>query len=374
MTARVEKQPFIDADIHVLEQLDMWERLPRAFRERVDIQLIADDPYYRDKLFDVYLDGHPIPTWKGDRKERLNKIIPRLKEKLKPGAGFDPAQCLRDFDVEGLDAAAIYPTWCLMAPWIPALGSAFAGAIARAYNDWIHDFCSIDRRRMRPVAVISLTDIDEAIREVERNAARNFVGVFVRPNPIYGRTLGHPDYTRLYEVLEKLEMPLGIHEGTHSYLPTAGLDRTTTQGGHHIVSHPFEQMLAFLSLYEARVFEKFPKMNTLFLECGTLWAPYWIERVQAEQGEYRVSGKMEPATEVFARQCFVTTEVDDHFLPTVVQLLGEESVMLSSDYPHDESRYPHSKRLFLEQKISEEVRRKVGHDNALRAYPRFESY
>ena len=371
-----ENQPkFLDGDSHIIEPLAMWERLPRKFRDRVNIQLTLDHPYYRDKMFELDLDGHPIPSWRGDRSDRLQRVIARWeKKKLPQGAGFEPAQMLLDLDTEGIDAVAVYPTWCLMAPWIPKLGADFAGAVAAAYNDYVHDFCAVDRRRLRPVVVVALHDVDAAIREIERNEKRGFVGVFVRPNPMFDRTLAHPDYWPIYQLLEKLDLPLGIHEGNHAYLPTAGLDRVTTQAGHHIVCHPLEQMLAFLSLHEACIFDRFPRLKVLFLECGTLWAPYWLERIDAERGQYRSRQQGRLAADIFREQCFITAEVDDRFLPTVVSLIGDENILLSTDYPHDESHYPDSHRLFMEQKITPESRTRIGRLNTLRAYPRFESY
>ena len=372
MTIADVRPRFIDADIHIFEQLDMWSRVPKQYQSRIEHRFISDDPYYRERMFDTYLDGNPIPTWMGqDRSQRVNRLVPRMRKKLSEGSGMEPLQMLKDLDIEGLDAAVIYPTYCLFAPWIPNLGAAFSAAIATAYNDWIYDFCASDRRRLRPVAVISMHDVPSALREIERCAARNFVGAFVRPNPIYARTLGSEDYFPIYQALEQARMTLGIHEGTFTMLPTAGVDRIRTQAGHHIICHPFEQMLAFLSLYEAQVFDKFPKLNFLFLECGTLWVPFWIERIDAERGEYRSDQSGRMPSEIFREQCFVTTEVDDRFLPTVLSLIGDDNVMMSTDYPHDESRYPNSAKLFLEQPISEVAREKVGRTNALRAYPRF---
>jgi predicted TIM-barrel fold metal-dependent hydrolase len=363
---------FIDGDIHIFEQLDMWQRIPKEFQSRIEHRFVVDDPYYRTRMFDTYLDGQPIPTWMGqERSQRLMRLVPRMRKKLAEGSGMEPERMLKDLDIENIDAAAVYPTYCLFAPWIPRLGAAFASAIASAYNDWIYDFCAIDRRRLRPVGVISVHDVSSAIREIERCAARNFVGVFMRPNPLYARTLGCEDYAPIYQALEQARLTLGVHEGTFSLLPTAGMDRVRTQGGHHIICHPLEQMLAFVSLYEAQMFEKFPKLNVLFLECGTLWVPYWMERIDAERGEYRSEQDGRLASQIFRDQCFVTTEVDDHFLPTVLKLIGDDNVMLSTDYPHDESRYPHSSKLFLEQPITDAQRDKVGRTNALRAYPRF---
>src|SRR6185295_15214165 len=146
--------------------------------------------------------------------------------------GMESKPYLEDMDIEGLDKVVIYPTWLLFGLWLPDLGPDFALALARAYNDYIHDFCAADRARLHPVACVTLTDIAGSIKEVERCAQRGFVGIFVRPNPIDGKTLGHPDRLPLWEACEALGMSVGIHEGTHSYLPTAGSDRTSTQAGH----------------------------------------------------------------------------------------------------------------------------------------------
>ena len=370
MTTAQDRPRFIDADIHIFEQLDMWERVPAPYQSRIEHRFVAEDPYYRTRMFETYLDGEPIPTWKGDRSQRLPRLIPRMRKKFVEGAGMDPQRMLADLDIEGIDVAVIYPTFCLFAPWIPALGAGFASAIATAYNDWIYDFCAADRRRLRPVAVLSVHDVPSALRELERCADRNFVGAFMRPNPLYSRTLGCEDYLPIYRALEQARMTLGIHEGTFGLLPTAGVDRVKGQAGHHIVCHPLEQMLAFLSLYEAEVFDKFPQLNVLFLEAGTLWVPYWIERIDAERREYRSTQGGRMASDIFRDRCFVTTEVDDHFLPTVLSLIGDDNVLLSTDYPHDESRFPDSNKLFLAQPISEASREKVGRTNALRAYPR----
>ncbi|CAN5687221.1 amidohydrolase family protein [soil metagenome] len=362
---------FIDGDVHIFEQLDMWERIPKQFQSRIEHRFVVDDPYYQKRMFDTYLDGEPIPTWFGhDRSQRLKRLVPRIRQKMSEGAGMEPGRMLKDLDIEGVDVSVIYPTYCLFAPWIPKIGAAFASAIATAYNDWIYDFCAADRRRLRPVAVISVHDVGMAIREIERCASRGFVGAFVRPNPLYNRTLGNEDYLPIYKALEDARMTLGIHEGTFGLLPTAGIDRVKSQAGHHIICHPLEQMLAFVSLYEAEVFEKFPKLNFLFLECGTLWVPFWLERCDAERGEYRSMQDGRLASQIWRDQCYVTTEVDDRFLPTVLQLMGDDNVMMSTDYPHDESRFPNSAKLFMEQPLSETQREKVGGTNALRAYPR----
>src|SRR5262249_60592425 len=70
-----------------------------------------------------------------------------------PGA-FDPAHRLRDMDLEGIDAAMIFPSL------VGALGGVrdghLAAAMARAYNRWILDYCATDPRRLLQVAAVPL--------------------------------------------------------------------------------------------------------------------------------------------------------------------------------------------------------------------------
>lgn len=369
-------EKWIDADAHVLESTDVWERLPKAQRSRITLTPMTDDPQLSRNSVgcDTAVDGTYVPLVMGDvpRSRRFEKLVPGFKSKYKPGAGTDPKQYLIDLDVEGLDRVVIYPTLFLWTTWMPKVDAQMSADMARAYNDWMYDFSSIDRRRLSPVAAIAPHDIDAAIAEVKRCADRGFVGVFVRPNPFEGRTIGDPHYHRLYEVLEDLGMAVGIHEGQLSALPTLGLDRTNVQWGMHCMSHPFEQMAAMVSMFEHRVFEKFKKLHVLFLEAGTaLWVPYWLNRLDAETKLYRMNQTFSALpSEVFERQGWVTCEVDDAFLPQTLGCISDRKLLMSTDYPHQESPYPNSVREFKEQKISDESRRRIGGLNALDAYPR----
>ncbi len=365
---------WIDADAHILEPTEVWKRVDKAYRDRIRINYLTDDPTWREfpVAYDVFLDGLPIPIWlNGERKTRFDRLLPTFQAKYELGSGSVPAQYIKDLDREGLAEVVIYPTLFLWAPWMPQLGAAFSGALARAYNDWIHEFCQTAPKRLHPAVALSLHDVDEAVREVHRCAKLGFVGVFVRPNPLYGRTLGHPDYMPLWKACEEEGLPIGIHEGQLSYLPTLGRDRSEVQWAVHTMSHPFEQMAAMVTILEHELFGKFPKLNFLFLEGGTaLWLPYWLNRLDAARHLYRGSpGGLLPS-EYFERQGFVTCEVDDPFLPQTLSCVSDTKLLMSTDYPHQESPYPHSVKKFMEQKIDDASRMRIGTTNALTAYPR----
>lgn len=364
----------IDADIHVYEPASMWEYVDRKYRDRIEIRRVVDDPEWQDGIYDTFLDGNPIPRWiLGDRQVRFDGLYRSMKEKLKPGSGWDPGQYVEDMKLMAIQRAVVYPTQFLWAPWIPELGADFSAALARAYNDWIYDFCAQDRGCLFPVATVAPHSVEEAIKETKRCADRGFVGVFLRPNPFEGRPIGHPDYDPLYKVLEDLELPLGIHEGGMTYVPILGEDRTKAQWGIHAMSHAFEQMAAMISMLEHKVFSRFPKLITLFLEAGSsLWVPYWLNRLDEEMElTYRVGDNLElTPSEYFQRQCYATFEIGDPYIANSVEIIGNRTLMLTTDYPHLETSYTQTPERMASKGLSDESLARVSRDNALAAYPR----
>ena len=63
-----------------------------------------------------------------------------------------------------------------------------AAAIARAYNNWLYDFCAVNPQRLIGAGMISPFEIDDAVAEAWRSVKElGFKGIFLRPNPVNGR-------------------------------------------------------------------------------------------------------------------------------------------------------------------------------------------
>src|SRR5262249_52268425 len=147
---------------------------------------------------------------------------------------------------------------------------------------WLSDFCSVDRKRLIGGAWIHLFDVDEAVRDVREAVEKlNLRVIAFRPNRYAQRNWFDPAYDRLWATIQDLDVPIAFHEGGGGALvETAGAPRF--QPNHvlwHIVSHPFEQMLACMSLIMGGVLERFPKLRVAFLESGCGWAPFWLDRM-----------------------------------------------------------------------------------------------
>jgi predicted TIM-barrel fold metal-dependent hydrolase len=264
---------------------------------------------------------------------------PTLEEAL-PG-GFDPRLRLRDMDREGIDAAVLYPSiglnfWAVEDP-------AAAIALARAYNDWLASYCAAGPGRLFGAAMVPVQDPRAAVAELRRARLElGFPAAFLRPNPCLGRSIADDAYEPLWDAAEDLEVTIGVHEGSSNTIRTLAMDRPFNPLILHAVSHPFEQMLACAQLMVFGVMERHPGLRFVFLEAGGGWAPYWIERLDGQVhgfGGYCPEMRTLPS-EYFARQCWVSFEVDEAALPALVAFVGEDHIVWGSDYPHHDATFP----------------------------------
>jgi predicted TIM-barrel fold metal-dependent hydrolase len=97
-------------------------------------------------------------------------------------------------DACGIDQVMVFPS----APMIqmPLVKNAEAARIcARAYNDWVDDYCSADRRRLFPCGIIAPQEVDFAIEELRRIAGMGFKAAAVRPILSNGKYPTSPSMT-----------------------------------------------------------------------------------------------------------------------------------------------------------------------------------
>ena len=114
-------------------------------------------------------------------------------------------------------------------------------------------------------------------------------------------------------------MTIAVHEGSSVIVPTLGSDRPFNPLVLHAVSHTFEEMLACAQLIAFGVLERHPDLRVVFLESSGGWVPFWLERLdeQAESfGGFCPELRLAPS-EYFARQCWISYEIDEQTLPAL---------------------------------------------------------
>ena len=86
-----------------------------------------------------------------------------------------------------------------------------AAAYTRAYNNWLLDFCSGHPDRLLPVAHISLLDVEEGVKELERANGKGMKGAYPPVVPFNGIPYGEPHYDRFWGTAEELGTPISLH-------------------------------------------------------------------------------------------------------------------------------------------------------------------
>lgn len=347
----------IDADAHFFEPEEMWAKyLDPRFRGAAPKRVTDNQGRLRRFIGGKLLPYIPLPSG-GPVREKL------------PGS-FDPKARLADMDEAGIDTMVIYPTAGLYFFSVEDVPTCVA--LCRAYNNWANDFVAHDPKRLVAPAIIPQIDVGEAIAETKRSLGElKLRGVFMRPNPIGGRTLDHPAYEPLWSLLEEHNVPLVLHEGTTQDLPQAGNDRYDNFLFRHMISHPFEQQMALLSLICGGVLERHPNLRTMTVECGVAWAPYWLDRMDDHMVHWGHASMQLPLTptEYFKRQCFVAAEGPERLLPFTVAALGDDNICFSSDYPHPDHEFSGVvEGIRTMAGLSEESKRKILGANAARLF------
>ena len=181
-----------DSDMHVMEPPDLWQRyIEPEFKAYAPIGLTGEN---LRELRMKHPDGKPWghnPS-RGVDLGRVNagKNFERLQLVFRYyyDQGWSSKVQLEAMDVEGIDIAVLYPTRGLTALAEPNMEPRLAAAIARAYNNWMYDFCNENPQRLYGAAMISPFDIDEAVKEARRCSKElGFKAAFIRANILNGK-------------------------------------------------------------------------------------------------------------------------------------------------------------------------------------------
>lgn len=332
----------IDADGHILEPVDIWDNyMDPAYRDRAPRLFVDVDGKERLRVEDKVLGGPKglgligaIGARDGSRSDNIKYIEGRK-------GGFDPHERIKDLDLDGIDAAFLYPSLGLFSG--AASDPNLAAAMCRAYNRWLADYCKPYPERLFGIAMLPMQSIDLAIEEMR--FARQELGMkggFLRPNPYNGRMAGHPDYDPFWAEAQELDFCIGFHEGGASGMPTVGIDRFESRGARHIISHTMEMMLVAMSVIWDGVCDRFPKVRIGFLESGGGWIASWLDRMDRhfdDQG-FNDSGLSMRPSALFQRNCWISFEPVEGSLNVLADYIGPHKILWATDYPHPDGFFP----------------------------------
>jgi len=370
-----------DSDMHIMEPADLWERyIAPEWRHAAPIGLAE---LHRDMRVRV----------KGTVLTRIAPAKPSFDVTVgwKPNQdsafaaaearGWDAKSQLTAMDDEGLDVAVLFPSRGLFVLGLDStevagpegLEPALAAAIARAYNDWLHDFCAEDPTRLLGAGLLAPHDVDLAVEEIGRCVDDlGFTTVFVHPGQVKRRPWHHPDYDPIWAECERRGIAVCFHGGGQNALrPDYTLDFDSMMLW-HTFGQPVGIMAVTASLTGGGVLHRFPGLRVGLLEGNCGWAPWLLHRLDEHWewvGGLDAPELDRPPSAYFRSNCFLSIEADELPARYYVEEFGDDNLVFSTDYPHGDSKYPDSVSAFLELPgLTDDTKRKILWDNWARLY------
>ena len=359
----------IDSDMHIMEPPDLWQRY-------IDpgIKSMAPTGVTSENVRDLGLVFPDEPNGRRGGAPHYGKNYERNQELYRDHSqrGWGPDCQLEAMDIEGLDIAVMFPSRGLSVLTRSDLDSKFAAAIARAYNDWMYDFCQEDPKRLFGAGMIAVHDVGAAVEETIRCVEElGFKSMFVRSNVVNGKAWHDAYYEPLWDILEKLGIPMGFHEATGSSSRHTGQQFDPNFGLKRVYTQPIEQMMGLGSFIGGGILENHPSLKVAFLEANCSWAPWLLWRMDEgyeREGDVFMPGLTMAPSEYFKRQCILSIEPDEFPARQLIDDIGCGQLVFSTDYPHGDSRYPNAVDAFMELPLTDEEKKKILWDNCANFY------
>lgn len=354
----------IDADSHVEESPAMFNFLDREFYDRRPLPVgFASDTAYGDHNAVWLIEGETYPKLVGKggtifRTPTLMDSAKLKRETIGAQEMTDVDARVKDLDRMGVDMQIVFPTLFLTTT---ANDLRLEAALLRAYNSFLADRCAASHGRIRFAALVPIRDVSGSITELKQAAKLGAAAVMLH-GMAWDKRLGDESLFPFYEEAANLDLPICVHLGWGCPGITAVFDAST-----NFYSAILPVLIGFHSVMTSRALDAFPKLRFGFLEAGCQWVPFLIRQVRTDNA--RRKRAKDPVEYCKAGRVFVACEGDED-INSVVNLIGEDSLVVGSDYPHgDPSRQEDMVGGFKERKdLSPRLVEKLLSDNPRRLY------
>lgn len=383
-----QKDFVVSADGHLLEPIDLFrERLPRHLRDLAVWEEEFEIEPFVEGGARVFRKLH-TPGFEGWTVSRYRQTRGRTPE-------GDPDLILEDMDLDGVDAQVLHPNLSQFGLFTDHHEMSIAHA--RVYNDYVMERFTPYFDRLAPTAPIPLTDIGDAVAEVERVANGGFRAVLLpatAPRPYYLR-----DYDPVWAAVRDAGMSVFVHTQTggvkvndpealtlrimmenaeqvnRPMTEKAASKRMVTQA----VMQPVVPQTIICQLIGGGVPERFPELHFSLIEFNAYWlaslvgsmdkcwvtglgqdSDWWIgmwddSRPDHDQPHmaqlFRLNEKWpHPLTpSEYVRRQFHVSFQDDPVAVACRHITGVSSVVWGNDYPHAEGTFGCSRELLAAQ-------------------------
>jgi aminocarboxymuconate-semialdehyde decarboxylase len=275
-------------------------------------------------------------------------------------AAWDAPTRLADMSTDGVDVQVISPTPLFFSYDRPA---AQATKVARIFNDLTLKLAAEAPGRFVPFCQVPLQDPDAACAELDRCLANGHAGVEIG-NHVGERDLDDPGIVSFLQHCAAVGAPVFVHPWDMPDGPR--LDRWMSRW---LTGMPAETHLSILAMILGGVFDAVPpSLRICFAHGGGSFA-FWLGRAENawhRRGDAVRGRSTHPPSHYVERFSVDSVVFDPAALRLLVETLGEDRVMVGSDYPYPLGERPAGAVVDRADFLSADQRTKLLGTNALR--------
>ncbi len=221
----------------------------------------------------------------------------------------------------------------------------------RAFNRWVaEEWGWGGDGRIFSTAVVSLADVEEAVREVDRLLGEGVRILHITAGPIDGKSPADSCYDPFWARVQEAGLIIALHIGETGFneIYAAPWGEPAAPP-----SHRFTAFNTYVGIGERNItdtaasmlfhnlFGRFPGLCVLAVEFGAAWVPHFVKtidkvyRVNEHKSRWRYGKPEQPPSEIFRRHFKVVPFHEDDIVE-LAEAIGEEQIINGSDFPHPE--------------------------------------
>ena len=258
-----------------------------------------------------------------------------------------PEPRVKLMDEQGLATAMMFPTLASTVEVNLSTDHEVVHAVIHSLNEWIFDVWTFNYEdRIFTTPIVTLMDVDLAVKELEYCLERGAKTVLVRPAPVPGyrggRSLAWEEFDPFWARVAEAGIYVSMHASDSGYEQLA---QSWIGSGEMLPFKPdvFRAMLApsdraiadtCAALICHGVFHRNPTLKVASIENGSSWVRDLLERFDHVYGQMPGEFHEHPRT-TFARHIWVAPFYEEP-LDQLAEMIGVERILFGSDYPHPE--------------------------------------
>ena len=376
-----------DSDNHYYEPRDTFRHLDPSMADRA-VKIVTDESgkdtifvggqkhYFTPPTFDlVPPPGHLEEMLKNHGEGTAASFLKPMRPEYQQREAR-----LAMMDQQGIESILLFPTFGVTFEHALRDDAEATFASMEAFNRWLEEDWGYGADgRIFGVPLLSLVDVDMAVKELDRVLARGARLVHLNAGPVNGRSPGDPYFDPFWARLAEAKVPLALHasEAGYNELLSTRWGHKPRPRSHHMsawqnafcfIEPPHLHTLA--AFIFDNLFGRFPDLQVAIVECGASWVTHLLPRLDKAQrsctkhSPWIGGGVQDKASDIFSEHILVNPYPEDDHGP-ILEMLPPENVIFGSDWPHPEGiASPRDYPDYMPADTSATAIRKIMRDNA----------